>query len=101
MGGLEVNKTNLAYLQTLVENNENDDSELANFLRNPRVSPLLASDDVFKKVVDSGVKVLIDTAEYDVLRDEANSYYQKLKGFESEGKNDVKIREANGSVHCW
>ena len=94
--GLEVNKLNLAYLQKMVENNENDGSDLANFLRNPRVSPLLASEDVFKKVVESGIRVLIDTAEYDPLRDEANLYYQKLRA----GEN-VKLREAEGSVHCW
>jgi len=104
--GLEVNKTNLAYLQTLVENNENDDSDLAKFLRNPRVSPLLASDDVFKKVIDSGVKILIDTAEYDLLQEEANLYYKKLKDMEMENLesnvgSNVEIREAVGSVHCW
>ena len=108
--GLEVNKTNLAYLQNLVENNENDDSDLAKFLRNPRVSPLLASNDVLKKVVDSGVKILIDTAEYDPLRQEANLYYDKLKNIEMENsrgnvgsnvRSNIEIREAEGSVHCW
>ena len=58
---------------------------------NPRVSPLLAED------LAGMPKTLIQTAEFDVLRDEAEAYAEKL----ANSGVDVECVRYNGMIHAY
>ncbi|MCM8527386.1 MAG: alpha/beta hydrolase [Lentisphaeraceae bacterium] len=58
---------------------------------NPLVSPLLADD------LAGMPKTLIQTAEFDVLRDEAEAYAEKL----TEAGVDVECVRYNGTIHAY
>lgn len=60
-------------------------------LLNPLVSPLLADD------LEGMPKTLIQTAEFDVLRDEAEAYAEKL----AEVGVDVECVRYNGTIHAY
>ena len=78
---------------------DEDKSDLIQFMMNPEVSPLLQSDEDYKKIAESGLKFHIQCAEHDQLWVEAEQYANRLKQFNPTCV--VKYKRYDGCMHGW